>query len=194
MSDIKTIPPKSGTAFILRKHRYLKVICPDGKQVSDMTAHNNDDLTEVLNNGKTLDYEQTLRLTKGNTLYSNASNPMLEIIEDTCGTHDFLLAPCCSSTMERFYDITGDHPNCFNNLYTALKRYDVDKHLIPTAFNIFMNVEITPNLRLKVSTPLARPGDYIIFRACMDLIIGLTACSAGMSNGNSFKSIDFVVY
>ena len=159
-----------------------------------MTAHNRNDIHEVLSNGKTLDYEQTLRLTQGNILYSNASNPMLEIVEDTCGTHDFLLAPCCSNTMERFYDITEDHPSCFNNLYIVLKRYGIGKHLIPTAFNIFMNVEITPELQLKVNTPTAKPGDFIVFRATMDLIVGLTACSAVMSNGNSFKSIDYLIF
>jgi len=30
-------------------------------------------------------------------------------------------------------------------------------------------------------------------RAAVDLVIGLTACSAGASNGGSFKPIDFEI-
>ena len=42
---------------------------------------------------------------------------------------------------------------------------------------------------LKVETPLSKAGDRIVLRAEMDLIIGLTACSALQSNNGSFKPI-----
>ncbi|MGL4314742.1 MAG: urea carboxylase-associated protein, partial [Sphingomonas sp.] len=39
--------------------------------------------------------------------------------------------------------------------------------------------------------PVSKAGDHIRLRAAMDLIIGLTACSAPASNGGSFKPIDY---
>jgi uncharacterized protein YcgI (DUF1989 family) len=36
-------------------------------------------------------------------------------------------------------------------------------------------------------------GDHIVFRAAMDLVVGLTACSAPASNGGSFKPIHYRV-
>ncbi len=191
MSKFQTIPPKSGTAFRIKKGQFLQVLCPDGQQVSDMTAHNGHDLQECLSNGKTFDYEQSLRLTTGHMLYSNMSNPMLKLERDTCGVHDFLLAPCCSATMEHFYDIKGKHPSCLDNLFMALREYEIERWSIPTAFNIFMNVEIDEELSIRVEPPKAVAGDYVIFKAYMDLIIGLTACSAADSNGNGFKSIQY---
>ncbi|MDB5695769.1 MAG: hypothetical protein JWN21_1312, partial [Sphingomonas bacterium] len=44
-----------------------------------------------------------------------------------------------------------------------------------------------------VEPPLSKAGDHIVFRAEMDLVIGLTACSALASNGGSFKPIAYRV-
>jgi uncharacterized protein YcgI (DUF1989 family) len=65
--------------------------------------------------------------------------------------------------------------------------------MIPVAFNCFMNVPVKPDGSFDVLPPLSGPGDYIRFEAKMDLIIGLTACSALQSNGGSFKPIDWAV-
>jgi uncharacterized protein YcgI (DUF1989 family) len=45
----------------------------------------------------------------------------------------------------------------------------------------------------KVLPPLSKAGDRIIFEAQMDLVIGLTACSALDSNGGAFKPIHWTV-
>jgi len=187
------IPPKSGYSLELRQGQLLKVVCPEGGQVADMVAFNRHDLTESLSNGKTFDYEQTLRFTTGNRLYSNLSNIMLEIIEDSCGIHDFLLAPCCPETMRRFYNMEGPSPNCRDNLYKALAGYGIERRQLPTAFNIFMNVAVDDSLGIEVLPPVARAGDNIVFRAGMDLIVAITACSAGASNNYSFSPIEVQV-
>jgi uncharacterized protein YcgI (DUF1989 family) len=55
-----------------------------------------------------------------------------------------------------------------------------------------MNVPIDGETgKLRVLPPISRAGDRIVFRARIDLIIGLTACSALDSNGGSFKPIDY---
>lgn len=187
------IPPRSGVAFKIKKGGFLKVICPEGEQVSDMLAYSSNDLDECLSNGKTFDYEESLRLTTGNFLYSNRSRKMLEIVDDSCGIHDFLLAPCCSETMRIFYDLQDGGPTCSGNLYAVLKPYGVNRWSMPTAFNIFMNVEIDDKMKISVSPPIAVPDDYVVFEAQMDLIIGLSSCSAGASNNFSFKSIAYEI-
>jgi uncharacterized protein len=65
--------------------------------------------------------------------------------------------------------------------------------MIPCAFNVFMNVLVAASGRLSVEPPTSRPGDFLRLRAEIDLIIGLTACSAYASNGGSFKPIHYVV-
>jgi uncharacterized protein len=183
------IAPRSGTAFQVRAGDLLTVIDPEGMQVADLLAYNADDLDEVISSGRTLDYAETIRLTTGHVLYSNRSRPLLEIVEDTVGTHDFLLTPCSVDTFRHFYPDQPEHRGCFGNLAAALEPYGVTPDRIPTAFNCFMNVPVAPDGRITVEPPVSKAGDFIRFRAAMDLVIGLTACSAYASNGGSFKPI-----
>ncbi len=189
-----TIPERSGTAFRLTEGDTLVVIDPRGCQVADLLAFNADDLDEVISSGRTLDYAETIRLTTGHSLYSNRSRVMLEIVDDTVGMHDFLLTPCSYDTFHHFYPDLPPHRGCFGNLAAALEPYGVQPDRIPVAFNCFMNVPIDAATgRLSVLPPISKAGDTITFRAAMDLVIGLTACSAPASNGGSFKPIEYRV-
>jgi len=191
--SITRIPIRSGKAFYLNRGEKLKVICPEGEQVSDMFCFDKEDLDNRLSNGKTFDYEESLLLSIGNYLWSNKSDKMLKIVEDSCGIHDFLLAPCDAKTFEIIYKDKQERPSCFNNLYQSLKAYGVEKSQIGTAFNIFMNVNFDWQGRVSVEPPRAVAGDYVIFEAQMDLLVALTACSAEMSNNHSFKPIDYEI-
>ncbi len=191
MSDHR-IAPRSGTAFALRQGETLTVIDPLGMQVADMLAFNADDIAEVISSGRTLDYAETIRITTGHSLFSNRSRPMLDIVEDSVGVHDFLLTPCSVDTFDHFYPDLERHPGCFGNLAAALSPYGIGPDAIPVAFNCFMNVPIeSVSGRLSVLPPISKAGDHITLRARMDLIIGLTACSAPASNGGTFKPIDY---
>ena len=66
--------------------------------------------------------------------------------------------------------------------------------MIPTTFNVFMNVIVLPSGELRIDPPPSRAGDYLLLRAEMDLIVGVTACSAEKSNNYSFKPIDVVLH
>ncbi len=188
---VTTIPPRSGTAFKLARGETLRVIDPQGGQVSDLLAFMAGDPREVISNGRTFDYEETIRLTAGNRLWSNRSNPMLAIVDDSVGTHDFLLTPCSEATFRHFYRDKPVHRGCFGNLAEALAPYGITADAIPVAFNIFMNVPVAGDGSIRVIAPTTKAGDSIGLRALDDLIIGLTACSAYDSCGGSFKPIAY---
>ncbi len=187
------INKQSGVAFTLKKKQKLKVTDPEGGQVSDMVLFNEVDPREKLSNGKTFDFEETILLSTENFLWSNRSNKMMRILEDTNGRNDFLLAPCSPATFIIMYGIESYHPSCFKNLEKNLQKFNIHADDIPTAFNIFMNVQFDESGKLKVHPPLSNAGDFIIFEAHMDLIIGLTACSAEDSNGGTFKPIHYEI-
>ena len=193
MSGTVEIPPRSGAAFELKEGQLLTVIDPQGCQVSDLLAYSRDDVREVISNGRTFDYEETISLTAGNTLWSNRSNPMLVIEADSVGRHDFLLTPCSEATFRHFYPEHPVHRGCFGNLAEALAPYGIEPDAIPTAFNVFMNVPVERDGKLRVDPPVSKAGDSISLRAKMDCVIGLTACSAYASNGGSFKPIHYLI-
>jgi uncharacterized protein YcgI (DUF1989 family) len=57
-----------------------------------------------------------------------------------------------------------------------------------------MNVVVMEDGRLDIRPPLSKPGDFVELHAETDLIVGLTACSAEMSNNGTLKPIDFEVF
>ena len=187
------IPPQRGTAFRIRKGQVLRVVDPMGEQVCDLFAVGADDPRCRLSSGRSIDYAGRIYLTTGDLLYANDSRVMFTILSDTVGRHDFLLTPCSQEMFEILYKHQGHHPSCFENLCTSMAEFGVQGDQITTTFNIFMNVTVDAEGGLAVRPPTSRAGDHIALRAEMDLICGLTACSAEGSNNGTFKPIDFSI-
>jgi uncharacterized protein len=188
------IPPRTGTAFLLRQGQKLRIVDPCGEQVADLLAYNTHDLGEVISSGRTLDYASRIYLTTGDPLYSNRSNVMLNIVHDDVGRHDFLLTPCSKDTFRIIYGDENPHQGCFGNLAASLAIFGIGEDSIPVAFNCFMNVPINGETgEISVLPPLSKAGDAIVFKAMMDLTIGLTACSALQSNNGAFKSVHYEI-
>ncbi|MDB5222449.1 MAG: urea carboxylase-associated protein [Chitinophagaceae bacterium] len=194
MQQLNIIPPRSGTSFILKKGQRLKVVDIEGEQVSDFICYNLLDTHEYLSSGRTIDYAETIYLTRGHSFYSNRSNVMFDMIEDTVGKHDFLLTPCSAEMFRIIYGHTEPHRGCFGNLCEALKEYGITPDHIPTCFNIFMNVPVDGTTgKVSVLPPQSKAGDHVVLQARMDLIVGMTSCSAGMSNNFSYKPIGYLI-
>ena len=189
----KKLEPQTGAAFELSKGQLLRVIDLEGEQVADLIAFAQKDKSEWLSSGRSLDYANRIYLTTGNILYSNRSRPMLTIVADDVGRHDFLLTPCSPETFEIIYHQKNYHPSCFENLSKELANFGIAPDSIPTTFNIFMNVEIAADGKMSILPPRSKAGDAITLRAKMDLIVGLTACSAEMSNNYKFKPIGYEI-
>ena len=191
---MNVIPPRSGVALTMAAGEVLDVIDIEGGQVCDLLAFAAADVREVISNGRTFDYEETIRLTTGSRLWSNRSRPLLTIVHDDVRCHDFLLTPCSEATFRHFYPDHPVHRGCFGNLAEALAPYGVEPDAIPCAFNVFMNVPVDHESgRISVKPPLSRAGDMVSLVAEVDLVVGLTACSAYASNGGTFKPIGWKV-
>ncbi|MEY2492961.1 MAG: uncharacterized protein QOH24_1912 [Verrucomicrobiota bacterium] len=183
------LEPQTGTAFQLNTNQFLIVTDVEGEQVADLTSFNAHDVGECLSSGRSIDYANTIYLSSGNILYSNRSRPMFMIVSDDVGRHDLLLTPCSEETFRIIYKASEYHPSCLENLAASLSKFGIERDSIAATFNIFMNVAIKPDGVLDIQPPLSKPGDKIVFRAEMDLIVGLSACSAEMSNNYRFKPI-----
>lgn len=194
MKNLRIIPPRSSVSFILTKGQRLKVVDVEGEQVSDFICYNLADMDEYLSSGRTIDYAETIFLTKGHPFYSNRSNVMFEMTEDTVGRHDFLLTPCSSDTFRIIYGHTHPHRGCHGNLAESLKQYGIKPDMIPVCFNIFMHVKVDGETgKIAVLPPKSRAGDFVEIEAKMDLVVGITACSAEMSNNYAFKPIGYEI-
>ena len=175
----------------LRRGQSIQISDVEGSQVADVVAFAADDLDDWMSSGRTFDYAGKILLTTGDVLWSQRSRKMLSIVADSVGRHDFLFAPCSREMFAMQYDRRDPGPNCLDNLSQALEPFGMAPSRIPTPFNAFMNVTIGPAGELGIEPPLSRAGDSIVFRAEMNLVVGISACSAPRCNAGSFGPIDF---
>jgi uncharacterized protein YcgI (DUF1989 family) len=191
--SIQTIAACQGTGFRLQRGQLLRVIDPLGGQSGDLLAFRWGDATEWLSNGRSIDYNGKLYFSKGDVLYSSRSEPMLTIVEDDVGCHDFLYAPCSIEMYRIQYGATGAHPNCLDNLSRALADHGIAPHMVPTAFNLFLNARVQPDGGMVIAPPRSKAGDATWFRAEMDLAIALSACPSTGYNGGTAKPLAYEI-
>jgi uncharacterized protein len=183
------IPAMSGKAWRLDAGSLLKVVDVEGGQSGDVFAVAADDPTDGLSNGRTFDYGGTIRPSTGSLLYSRRSRPLLSIVDDEVGTHDFLYTPCSQEMFEIDYGVTGPHPSCWENLTTSLAAFGVPPATVTIAFNVFMNVVVHPDGRLEIQPPVSTTGQGTTFRAERDIFVAVSACSAPGANGGATRSL-----
>jgi len=193
MATQHIVSPGGGAGFKLARGAHIRLIDIEGGQTGDLMAFSLDG-RERLSNGRSFDYNGKLLLSTGDVLWSDLSNPMLTIVADDVGRHDFLYASCSIEMYRMQYGVTGYHANCSDNLRAALRELGIEPDSVPTtAFNFFMNVEVQPDGRLKILPPKCRKGDSMVLRAEMDLAIAVSACPAGTCNDGPPRSLAFEV-
>jgi uncharacterized protein len=183
------VPAMSGRAWRVPHRSLVRVVDVEGSQTGDVFAVPVDDLEDGLSNGRTFDYGESIRLSTGSVLYSRRSRPLLTIVEDEVGTHDFLWAPCSQEMYEIGYGVTEPHPNCLDNLTTSLAAFGVPAATVTIAFNVFMNVAVGADGGLKILPPVTTAGQSVTFVAERDVLVAVTACAAVTANGGRAKPL-----
>lgn len=180
----KVIGKQSGEAFQVRKGSLVEIVDVEGKQVADFFAVCAADTQETFSAGVTItkNKRHPLRPATGDVLYSNLYRPMFSIVADDVGMHD-LLIPCCRPESYTSTQQEG-HPSCLDNLNRAFADFGLGPFSAIQPLSIFMHTEVTPEQTLRFREPLSKAGDSIVFRAEMDIIVGVTACSDDISACN----------
>jgi uncharacterized protein len=187
------IAPGSGAGVKLARGEHIRLIDIEGGQTGDLMAFSQDG-GERLSNGHSFDYNGKILLSTGDVLWSDRSNPMLTIVADDVGRHDFLYASCSVEMYRMQYGVSGYHANCSDNLRAALRELGIEPDSVPrNAFNFFMNVEIASDGRLEILPPRCRKGDSMVLRAEMDLSVAVSACPAATCNDGPPRSLAFEV-
>ena len=122
----RIIAAGGGGGLRLARGEHLRLIDIEGGQTGDLMAFTADG-RERLSNGRSFDYNGKIRLSTGDVLWSDRSNPMLTIVADDVGRHDFLYASCSVEMYRMQYGATGYHANCHDNLLAALRELGVTR-------------------------------------------------------------------
>lgn len=200
MSESVIVQAGHGRAFRVPGGAALKVINPRGTQAVDTWAFHfgasrSATPLEFLSMEHTRSVHSTIFVTRGMQMMSSERRVMLTLIEDTSpGVHDTLL-PACNAAIYRELGCPPDHRSCAANLREALAEAGLAVPFTPPPLNLFMNVPVGASGALDRLPPVARPGDYVVLRAEMDLVVVLSACPQDVTpiNGAERKPTDIEV-
>jgi len=185
------LAPQTGAALLLRKDQVLRIVDPQGSQVADLAFFDAADPRDGFSPGRTIDYNESIRVRCGDALYSNRSTALARVVEDTVGVHDLLLSPCSETMFERRGQ--RGHRSCHANLLQALAPFRVPDDAVTATLNVFMDVRIGAGGRVTIYPPPSRAGDRFALQALTDTIVGITACSSELTNGGWCKPIVYEV-
>ncbi len=171
-----TVPARRGKAAFVSEGQSVRVINTHGQQVVDTWAFRRDDLAEFMSMEHSRTSLGRIMPMTGQSMTTNHRRPILTVIEDTSGgIHDTLLAACDRYRYE-LLGCEGYHDNCTDNLASALAELGLTPPETPSPWNLFMNIPVGPDGSVSFEPPVSGPGDYIILRAEMDIVIAFSAC------------------
>jgi uncharacterized protein len=175
MTELITLPARSGVAFRLPQHRVLRIVNTHGTQVVDCWALVPDDPAEHMSMPHSRNVWYRLVPRPGDPLVTNRRREILWMVEDrSSGVHDTLI-PCCDPERYRQLGVKGYHESCAENFAKAVQPLGITMQP-PAPLNLFMNVPIKANGVLTVAAPECKPGDYVALMAQMECIVVLSAC------------------
>jgi aminomethyltransferase len=188
------ISASTASAYVVRAGEYIQVIDVEGRQCTDFQAF----ALRKVDGGKDLSLDATVTRTLTGRSYPTPGlpskafdrefEPLVEIVQDTCGRHDAFATACNS----RYYDDMGypGHVNCTENFNQALEPYGIRPRKGWEALNYFYNTNIDKNNQLYLDEPWSRPGDYVLMRALTDLVCVSSSCPDDIDPANGWLPTD----
>ena len=175
-ADNQVIPARHGRAVHLKRGRFVELINIFGQQVVDTWAFGAVDPTEWLSMEDTRSKNSSVYARAGDVLYSDRRRPMLTFVSDTSpGRHDMLLCACNQAIYVEL-GCEQYHRNCRDNLREALASVGIDRREAPSPLHLFMNVQVGPEGQVQRFPPASKPGDRVVLRAEIDLVVVFSSC------------------
>lgn len=157
-----------GAAFEVRAGQLLHIIDLTGGQVASMVAYSGRSHNEHLSPAATMTMSASLTLKAGSMLYSDACEPMFELVEDPVGRHDLITTPQPA-------DAKGSKSSEFTTTWQALKNAAESAGIyrpgLPAPVNFFKHVVIKQRGEIEVRDPFSERNDAILLRAIKDMTV-----------------------
>jgi urea carboxylase-associated protein 1 len=173
------IPAGEPWMGVIRASQLFRIVDLEGNQAVDTLFYNASDTHEHYSAQDTIQAQGNIYLTTGTTLLSNRGNPMLQIVDDTCGRHDTLGGACSAESNTVRYALEKRHMHsCRDSFLLALAKSDrgMNKRDLPSNINFFMNVPVTPAGGLTFADGISAAGRHVELRALMDILVLISNC------------------
>ncbi len=196
VTDLNILPGRA-TSYTVGAGQFIQILDVQGRECSDFQAFSR----RALDAGLEREIDPTTTRSLTGTLYpapglyskyfSVDHEPLVELVQDTCGRHDTFGLACTA----RYYEDLGypGHVNCSDNINADLAQYGVRPRGGWPAINFFFNTMLDATNTLGFDEPWSRPGDYVLLRALTDLVCISSACPCDIDAANGWNPTDIQV-
>ena len=191
------IQPGTARAYEVKAGQLVQVVDVKGRECTDFQAFS----LRALDRGLEREIDPTTTRSLMGSLYPGPGlyskyytvdhEPLLELVQDTCGRHDTFGLACTA----RYYEDMGypGHANCSDNMNAEGGRFGIRPRGGWPAINFFYNTMLDADHAIGMDDPWSRPGDYVLMRALTDLVCVSTACPCDVDSANGWNPTDIQV-
>lgn len=191
------IQPGTARAYEVRAGQFIQIVDVKGRECSDFQAFS----LRALDRGSERDIDPTTTRSLMGALYPAPGlfskyytvdqEPLLEVVQDTCGRHDSFGLACTA----RYYEDMGypGHVNCSDNLNAEAEPFGIRWRGGWPAINLFFNTMLDDDNAIGMDEPWSRPGDFVLMRALADLVCFSTGCPSDIDAANGWNPTDIQV-
>ena len=190
------IAPGTAISYSVTQGQYIQIIDVAGAQCSDFLAFNANDYGQEIDSTVTRTLNGVTNPQAGlhSKYFSPSMQPLVEVIQDTCGRHDSFFLACTP----RYYEDAGypGHPSCSDNFNQVLAPHGMASRSGWPAINFFYNTQVDCHGHILSEESWSRSGDYVLLRAHQDLLCASSACPDDIDPANGWQptSIHIRVY
>lgn len=190
------IAPGTAIAYTVTQGQYIQIIDVSGAQCSDFLAFDANNYSQEIDSTVTRTLNGITNPQAGlhSKYFSQSMQPLVEVIQDTCGRHDSFFLACTP----RYYEDAGypGHPSCSENFNQVLTPHGIAERSGWPAINFFYNTQVDCHGNILSEESWSRPGDYVLLKAHQDLLCASSACPDDIDPANGWQptSIHIRVY
>jgi urea carboxylase-associated protein 1 len=176
---VTDVPAGDGFTGVLAAGERLRIVDLHGNQAVDTLFFDAGDYANRYSAVDTIREQGSIYLELGSRLLATDGEPLVTIVDDTCGRHDTLGGACSQeSNVIRYGEHTRHMHACRNTFIAqALAWGDgLDKRDLTANINFFMNVPVTPEGGLEFADGVSGAGKYVELRAERDTLVVISNC------------------
>ena len=181
------IDAANAIAYRVQTGQFIQIIDVEGAQCSDFLAFAGANYSEELDSTVTRTLNALTMPQAGlhGKYFSQKMQPLVEVIQDTCGRHDSFLLACT----DQYYEEAGypGHVSCSQNFNLALQPYNIAPRSGWAAVNFFFNTSLNCTGEIVSGESWSRPGDYVLLQAKQDLLCASSACPDDIDPANGWN-------
>ena len=183
------VPAGEGFTDELSTGEILRIVDLHGNQAVDTLFFDAWDHANRYSAVDTLREQGAVYLTRGSRLLALDGEPLVTIVEDTCGRHDTLGGACSQeSNVVRYGEHTRHMHACRNTFLAQALAWGrgLDKRDLSANVNFFMNVPLSADGGLEFVDGVSAPGKYVELRADRDTLVMVSNCPQLNNPCNAF--------